>query len=198
MTYHRSIFALVSAATLLAACSKGENAGTPKGARATAEVAATADTGNALGATGAVGGAAAVTATDANSVARATKYRLTEDNFNKFVAATDSLSALRTRDTAIAAFLAQQITDNGSGTRVTATNAGLLHLESNPAVSAAINGAGMSVRDYFVAAIAIAQAERFMGNPKSAPPTPTLGPNAAFLNAHKPMLQHIHAVQRTR
>ena len=195
MSHRRSIPALVITAALLAACSKGDAGGTPKGAERTAEVAAVADTGNALGATPAVGGVAAVTATDAKSVTRATEYKLTEDNFTKFVAATDSLAAVRKRDPARAAFLDQQISDNGSGTQVSGNNAGRVHLESNPVVSSAITAAGLSVRDYFVASIAIAQAERFMGNPKSAPPTPTLGPNAEFLNAHKAQLQHLHQVQ---
>jgi hypothetical protein len=195
MSQSRSITALAVAATLLAACSKGDSDGTPKGSKEIAAVATTADTGNALGATPAAGGVVAVTPSDAKAVTRATEYKLTEDNFTKFVAATDSLAAIRKRDPATAAFLDQQITDNGSGTQVSANNAGRVHLENNPVVSSAISAAGLSVRDYFVAAIAIAQAERFMGNPKSAPPTPTLGPNAEFLNAHKAQLQHLHQVQ---
>jgi hypothetical protein len=195
MSRHRPLAALLTASALLAACSKGENGGTLHGSKEIAAVAATADTGLPLGATPAAGGVVAVTSTDAKSVTRATKYKLTEDNFTKFVAATDSLAALRKRDPATAAFLDQQIADNANGTKVTANDAGRIHLESNPLISSAITGAGLSVRDYFVAAIAIAQAERFMGNPKSAPPTPTLGPNAEFLNAHKAQLQHLHQVQ---
>jgi hypothetical protein len=195
MSQHRIHLVLAAAATLATACnSKGEG-DTPKGSQAIAAVAATADTGNPLGATPTAGGVAAVTPTDAKAVTHATDYKLTEDNFSKFVAATDSLMALRKRDPQTAAFLDQQITDNGSGTQVSANNAGRTHLESNPAIVNAITSAGLSVKDYFVASIAIAQAERFMGNPKSAPPTPTLGPNAEFLNAHKSQLQHLHQAQ---
>ncbi len=198
MSQHRPLAALVAVAALLSACSKGdreENGGSLKGSREIAAVAATADTGNARGTTPAAGGIVAVTPTDAKAVTIATKYKLTEDNFTKFVAATDSLSALRKRDPQTATFLDQQINDAGSGTKVTGNDAGRVHLESNAAISSTIANAGLSVRDYFVAAIAIAQAERYMGNPKAAPPTPTLGPNAAFLNAHKAQLDHLHSLQ---
>jgi predicted pyridoxine 5'-phosphate oxidase superfamily flavin-nucleotide-binding protein len=195
MSQHHRYAVLAATIALASACNSSGGSDTPRGSKEVAAVAATADTGSPLGATPAAGGVAAVTPTDAKSVTRATEYKLTDDNFNKFVAATDSLVALRKRDPATAAFLDKQITDNGSGTQVTANNAGRTHLENNPAVVNAISSAGLSVKDYFVASIAIAQAERFMGNPKSAPPTPTLGPNAEFLNAHKAQLQHLHAAQ---
>ena len=199
MSFPRTFVVLSSAATLLGACARGDKddaTRTPRGAEATAAVAAVADTGNPAGTTNAAGGAAAVTATDARSVTRATDYKLTEENFGAFVAASDSLYALRKRDREVAAFLDQDITDGANGTQVSGNNAGRTQLESNAAVSKAINGAGISIQDYFVAAISIAQAERFMGNPKAAPPTPTLGPNAAFLNAHKAQLDHLHSLRK--
>ena len=186
MQSHRLIVAGV-ALLATAACGSGD---TPKGAKEVAAVAATADTGNPLGATPAAGDVA-VTPADAKSVTTATEYKLTDDNFGKFLAATDSLSALRKRDPQAAAYLDRMASDNGSGTQVTQNNAGRVSMENNPAVATAITSAGLSVKDYFVAAIAIAQAERFMGNPKSALPTPTLGPNAEFLNAHKAQLDHL-------
>jgi hypothetical protein len=191
MPQHRSPLVLATLALVAMGCSKGD---TPKGAGEVAAIGATADTGNALGATPAAGGMAAVTPADAKAVTTATEYKLTEDNFGKFVAATDSLAALRKRDPKAAAFLAQEISDHGRGTQVSTNNAGRKRLEDNPAVANAIAAAGLSVRDYFVASIAIAQAERFMGNPKAAPPTPTLGPNAAFLNTHKAQLAHLKSV----
>jgi hypothetical protein len=192
MSQHRPLAILLAAAVVAAACGKGD---TPQGSKEVAAVATTADTGNPLGATPAAGGAVAVTPADAKSVTRATEYKLTDDNFTKFLAASDSLAALRKRDPQVAAYLDRQVTDNGSGTQVTENNAGRVSMENNPAVANAITAAGLSVRDYFVAAIAIAQAERFMGNPKAAPPTPTLGPNAEFLNAHKAQLQRLHQAQ---
>jgi hypothetical protein len=51
-------------------------------------------------------------------------------------------------------------------------NAGRERLEDNAVIARAIESSGMSAKDYVVASIAVAQAERFIGNPKSAPPTP--------------------------
>ena len=151
-----------------------------------------------LSVTPAAGGAAQVTATDAKSVNRATEYRLTDQNFGQFVKASDSLAALRKSDSSVARVLDEQISDAASGTRVTATDAGLKHLESNVAVNNAITSTGMSVPDYFVASIAIAQAERFLDNPKAAPPTPALGKNIGFLQAHRAELQAMRARDRAR
>jgi hypothetical protein len=55
----------------------------------------------------------------------------------------------------------------------------------------------MSAKDYFVASIAIAQAERFMGDPKAAPPTPTMPANAEFLRRHRAGLAKIHQLEQT-
>ena len=48
----------------------------------------------------------------------------------------------------------------------------------------------------FVASIAVGQAERFVGNPKSAPPTPTLPENAAFLQKHQAELSQLRTLER--
>jgi hypothetical protein len=121
---------------------------------------------------------------------------LTEDNFRRFVQASESLSVLRARNPQVREYLDQEINDAGAGTRVSTTNAGRKYLELNPAVNDAIVAAGLSARDYFVAAVAIAQAERYMGNPNAAPPTPVLKPNAEFLNAHKADLDRLRARER--
>jgi hypothetical protein len=128
-------------------------------------------------------------------VRKAEEYKLTDDNFRHFIQASDSLDALRRRDPRARAFLDQNITDDGTGTRVTTNDAGVKHLGAGSVVSNAINSAGISVPDYFVTAIAIAQAERFMGNPKAAPPTPALSANAAFLNAHSAELKALRTRQ---
>jgi hypothetical protein len=145
---------------------------------------AVADTGNALSVTPAEGGVAKLTATDAKSVSTAGKYKLTNENFHQFIAATDSVLALKMRDTTVRTFLDEQVTDAGNGTQVTTSDAGLKRLENNQLVSAAITSVGMSVRDYFVAAIAIAQGDRFVGDPNAAPPSAALKDNAEFLRAH--------------
>ncbi len=183
------------AVSLVLGCGTGDRHPDSAGGNVAAERARTVDTGNALSVTPAEGGVAKLTPTDAKSVNNATKYELTDDNFHKFIAATDSVIVLRARDPRLREFLDQDITDVGNGILVEAVDAGRKRLENNPAVSNAINSAGLSVRDYFVAAIAIAQAERFMGNPRAAIPTATLKPNAEFLNAHRGDLTALRARQ---
>lgn len=140
------------------------------------------------------GPAVQVTRTDAKSVADATQYKLTNDNFTKFVAAADSLAALRGRDASANTYLSQNIDDAGARTQ----DAGLDYLEANPVVNNAIVSAGISTRDYFVASIAIAGAERFMNHPDAAPPTPTAKENAEFLRSHQAELDHLKALRDNR
>lgn len=140
------------------------------------------------------GPAAQVTRTDAKSVSRASDYELTADNFSKFLAAADSIVTLEARDSAARAYLGRNLTDAGS----TDADAGLRYLEANDAVSRAINGAGLSVKDYFVQSIAIATAERFMKDPKAAPPTPTLQKNAEFLRGHQSDLTRLQTLREGR
>lgn len=144
-----------------------------------------------LGATPAAGPVAHVTSTDGKSVALATKYELTDANFRRYMVASESLAVLRARDPQVKA-----IGDNPnlSGAGSKQMNAGLQLLESNTAISQAIDHAGLSVPDYFVMSIAIASAERFMKDPKAAPPTPTLTKNAEFLRAHGAEVQRLDAL----
>jgi hypothetical protein len=179
------LLTLLTAALGAAACGRSDRVADSSNGGVAPEA---VDSTTLLGATPAAGGAAQVTPTDAKSVRLATEYKLTEENFRGFVQASDSLAVLRKRDPQARALLDQEISDNGSGTRVSGTDAGAKHLESNVAVNNAITASGLSVPDYFVASIAIAQAERFMGNPKAAPPTPTLSANAKFLDAHRAQL----------
>lgn len=187
-----STFVVVAA---LAACSRSDRATRDSASGSVTAQMAAADTGNPSNVTPAEG-LAQVTPTDARAVTRAIEYKLTDDNFRRFVQATDSLIVLRARDPQARAWLDKQVDDAGAGTRVTTRDAGRKRLEDYPAVNDAINAAGISVRDYFVAGIAIAQAERFMGNPKAAPPTPALGANAQFLDAHKAELQGLRAREK--
>ena len=142
-------------------------------------------------ATPAVGPGVHVTATDGKSVTRAMRYELTPQNFASFVAAADSIVALQARDPGTRTYLSQAFGDSGSVELK--TDAGLHYLESNEALSRAIASAGMSVKDYFVASIAIAAAERFITDPKSAPPTPSLTKNAEFLRSHRLELDRLRA-----
>ena len=183
----RRSFIFLAAALAVSACSHKDNSTADSAAGAVSADSSTLN--HPLSVTPAEGGAAQVTATDGKSVNRATEYELTDQNFNQFVKASDSLAALRQRDSTVRATLDEQISDAGNGTRVSATDAGIKHLESNAVVNNAIVSTGMSVPDYFVASIAIAQAERFLDNPKAAPPTPALGKNIEFLQAHRAQLQ---------
>lgn len=130
-----------------------------------------------------------LTGTDGKSVTRAMRYELTPQNFGTFLAAADSIVALEARDPSTRSYLTQPAIDSGT----LRTDAGLKYLEANDAISRAIVGAGMSVKDYFVASIAIAAAERFIADPKAAPPTPSLTKNAEFLRAHKLDLDRLRA-----
>ena len=130
-------------------------------------------------ATPAVGPGIQVTRTDGRSVMRATDYKLTEDGWKRFLAAADSVAALRARDADVQKYLAVNLTDAGS----TDVDAGLKYLEANAKVSAAIENAGLTVKDYFRLGIATASAARFMRDPKAAPPTPALSENAKFLQS---------------
>jgi len=176
-------FALIAAAVAVGACSR-DNRTTADSASGTVSTDAS-DIGHPVSVTPAAGGAAQVTSTDAKSVRLATEYKLTPENFSQFVKASDSLAVLRQHDSFVDALLNEQITDAATGTYVSDYNAGVKHLESNAKINNAIVAAGMSVPDYFVASIAIAQARRFLDNPQAAPPTPALGDNIRFLQAHR-------------
>jgi hypothetical protein len=186
-------FALSAA---LAACSRSENKTTDSAAGNVGAAAATVDTGMSNSATPMAGGTAQITPTDEKSVEHATEYKLTDANFRQFITASDSLVALRRRDPAVRAMFDKEVTDVGMNTATITMNAGRKRLEDNPAINNAIASTGMSAKDYFVASIAVAQAERFMSNPKAAPPTPTLPANAEFLRQHQAELTALRASER--
>jgi len=143
-------------------------------------------------ATPAVGPLIQVTKTDAKSVHDATQYRLTNENFGKFVAAAESLAVLRARDPQVRQLEERPLTNAGSSDQ----NAGLRVLESNDAISGTIARAGLSTRDYFVMGIAIAGASRFLNDPKAAPPTPSEEENAKFLRSHQAELNRLRDLSR--
>ncbi len=132
-----------------------------------------------------------VTKTDSKSVRQAGEYKLTDENFAKFVHAADSLQSLQTRDPTARTYLMTDLTDAGAKD----ADAGLKWLESNPVINNAIASAGLSPRDYFVMSIAIGSAERFMANPDAAPPTPALKDNAEFLRSKTAELEHLKALR---
>jgi hypothetical protein len=174
VTGRRAATALMLSAALVA-CSRSENSTTDSAAGNVGAAGTSIDTGMNNAATPVAGGTAQITPTDAKSVTQATEYKLTDENFRQFVAASDSLVALRRRDPAVRALFDKEVSDAGVNTQVETMNAGRKRLEDNPVIAQAIESTGMSAKDYFVASIAVAQAERFMGNPKSAPPADAAG-----------------------
>jgi len=191
----RSAAALVLSAALVA-CSRSENSTTDTAAGNVAAAGAAIDTGMSNAATPVAGGTAQITPTDAKSVEHATEYKLTDQNFRQFIAASDSLVALRRRDPAVRALFDKEVSDAGVNTQVGTMNAGRKRLEDNAVIAKAIESTGMSAKDYFVASIAVAQAERFIGNPKGAPPTPTLPANAEFLQKHQAELTALRTLEK--
>ena len=191
----RSAAALVLSAALMA-CSRSENSTTDTAAGNVAATGAAIDTGMSNAATPVAGGTAQITPTDAKSVEHATEYKLTDQNFRQFIAASDSLVALRRRDPAVRALFDKEVSDAGVNTQVGTMNAGRKRLEDNAVIAKAIESTGMSAKDYFVASIAVAQAERFIGNPKGAPPTPTLPANAEFLQKHQAELAALRTLEK--
>ena len=191
----RSAAALVLSAALMA-CSRSENSTTDTAAGNVAAAGAAIDTGMSNASTPVAGGTAQITPTDAKSVEHATEYKLTDQNFRQFIAASDSLVALRRRDPAVRALFDKEVSDAGVNTQVGTMNAGRKRLEDNAVIAKAIESTGMSAKDYFVASIAVAQAERFIGNPKGAPPTPTLPANAEFLQKHQAELAALRTLEK--
>lgn len=179
----RRLTTVLAAAMLVAACSsRPKNQDTAAGQLDTAAMRTGA-------ATPAAGPGVHVTATDGKSVTRAMRYEITPQNLASFLASADSIVALQARDPAARSYLSQVVADSGK----LETDAGLKYLESNDAVSQAIVSGGLSVKDYFVASIAIAAAERFIADPNAAPPTPALSKNAEFLRSHTLELDRLRA-----
>ena len=191
----RSLAALALSVAIVA-CGRSENSTTDSAAGNVGAAAATVDTGVGNATTPMAGGTAQITPADAKSVSDASEYKLTEQNLRQFIAASDSLAALRRRDPAVRAMFDKEVNDAGITTDAQTRDAGRKRLEDNPAIANVIESTGMSARDYFVASIAIAQAERFIGNPKGAPPTAALPGNAEFLQKHQAELSRLRGLER--
>lgn len=200
MRIRLSTSALAAAAVIGAGCGHGQNgardsaAGTDSAAHATANgsVAPASDTTRgALSANvDAIGPGIQVTPTDEHNVNRSFDYKLTTNDWSRFLAAADSVAALRARDQQVRQHLDAQIV--GAKT----DDAGQKWLESDPKVTAAITSAGMTVKDYYRMGIVTAYAMRFMNDPKAAPPTPAGRQNAEFLRAHQADLEHLRTLSQ--
>ena len=138
--------------------------------------------------TKALGPGIQVTSTDEHNVNRAFDYKLTDNDWSRFIKAADTVATLRARDADVRSYLATQIV--GAKT----DDAGEKWLESNPKVSAAITSAGITVKDYYRLGLVTAEATRFMSNPASAPPTPAGRANAEFVRNHKADVDHLRSI----
>jgi hypothetical protein len=185
---------LVAALVALSACKGARDAARDSASGAVDSTTALRDTTvlRETGATRAIGPLVEVTKTDSRSVRDATGFQVTEANLAKFVQASESLAVLRARDPEVRKLGERYLAEAGS----TESDAGLKLLESNKAVSDAITASGLSVRDYYVMAIALASAERFIDDPSAAPPTPSSEKNANFLRQHTAELARLRELTR--
>ena len=198
----RLFTAAIAAATMAGVgCGHGQNgtrdsvATTDSAAHATAangSVAPTSDTTNgAISATTkALGPGIQVTPTDEHNVNRSFDYKLTDNDWNRFLKAADTVAALRARDPEVRSYLDAQIV--GAKT----DDAGEKWLESNSKVAAAITSAGLTVKDYYRLGLVTAEATRFMNDPAAAPPTPAGRANAEFVRNHKTDIDHLKQISR--
>ena len=193
-TSYRGSAHLVAALVLLSACGRSRDAARDSSSGIVDSVTAARDSSivQETGATPAIGPLVQVTKTDSRSVRDATGFLITEDNLAKFAQASESLAVLRARDAQVRQLSDRNIAEAGSGEN----DAGLKVLESNEAVSGAISAAGLSVRDYYVMAIALATAARFIDDPTAAPPTPSIEKNANFLRQHTAELARVRELSR--
>jgi hypothetical protein len=176
----RVALALSSAVGLLSGCSGHPRAQAEGGSVAAESVRATPIP-------VALGPGIHVTRTDSASVARAAAYRLDKKNFAAYMAAADSLYALVQRDSVVRNYLDVTVSDAGAPT----ADAGRRWLEANDKVSHAITSSGLSVSDYYVASIAVANAEYELLHPTATPAA-----NAEFVRTHTVDLARLHRLHR--
>lgn len=125
----------------------------------------------------------AVPPADGDLMMDALEFQIMDESFARFVRASEALSYLRARDMNVRSMLEQAGTTADS-----TTNSLLERLQQHPQVSQAIINAGMSVKDYYVMAIAVANAQRHAANPDLAPSTPAGKANAEWVARNKSQL----------
>jgi len=194
--------AAITAATMVGVgCGHGQNSARDSIASADSAAHATASNGSVVPASDTTNGAISattkalgpgiqVTPTDEHNVNRSLDYKLTNDDWSRFLKAADTVAALRARDPEVRSYLGAQIV--GAKT----DDAGEKWLESNAKVSGAITSAGITVKDYYRLGIVTAEATRYMNDPASAPPTPAGRANAEFVRSHKADVDHLMAISR--
>jgi len=101
-------------------------------------------------------------------------YRITADNFARWQQAQENLEQLPE---------AQIRSGRGAGRN--AIDRAISRLESSPLARRAIEGAGLSVRDFVLETIALAQATESVETGKSTSPTPILADNYQFVRQYR-------------
>jgi hypothetical protein len=177
---------LVSAALAASACSRSD-------AERTASGLVDAAAANTMDVVAAAAPGVQITRTDGRSLRKATMFRLTPTNLEAFMRAAESLAALERNDSTVRAYLNVTVSDAGA----LDAEAGRRWLEANPKVHGAITSSGLSVQNYYVAAIAIAAAEQFLNHPKTVPVTPPLARNALLMQQHGRDLVRLRQLRRT-
>lgn len=101
-------------------------------------------------------------------------YRLTADNFARWEQAQENLDELP-----------ESAFTSGRGTGQTAIDRAVSRLESSPLARAAVESAGLSVRDFVLETIALAQATESVQTGKSTSPTLILAENDQFVREYR-------------
>jgi hypothetical protein len=100
-------------------------------------------------------------------------YRITDDNFARWQEADNNLEELP-----------RSAIESVRGYGRTAIDRAVRRLESSPSARQAIEGAGLSVRDFVLETIALAQAKEAAETGKSTSPTPILAENYQFVKQY--------------
>lgn len=145
-----------------------------------------ADTVPVTATTPAAGPLGTVPPADGDLMMDALEFQITDQSFATFVRASEALSFLRARDMNVRSMLAQTGT-----TADTSTRSLVERLEKHPQISQAIANAGMTVKDYYVMAIAIANAQRHAASPETTPPTPAGKANAEWVARNRSQLRKL-------
>jgi len=192
-----SLSIVVAVLALASACDRKSGEGRDTGDTAAANAGATTaavtpnDTSRVSSVVPTAGPAPAPSADDPEIVRRAMEFRLTDENVSQFVKASEALALVRARDPQARTLIeTQKRSENPAEGRRGGT---LEALEGNAAISGAIAGAGMKVRDYLVMAVAIASAQRFAANPAEAPPTAVSRDNAEYARTNRSRLAQLRA-----
>jgi len=180
----RVALALACAVVVQSACSRSDAERTAAGSVDSEALSITAVVASAPG--------VHVTRTDGRSIRKAMAFRLTPTNLAAIMRAADTVAALARGDSTVRSYLSVTISEAGSPD----AEAGRTWLEANQKVRDAIQTSGLSVQDYYVGAIAIAAAERFLNHPKSTPLTPPLARNALLLQTHGSDLARLRHLKR--